>query len=243
MSEPAKKSNASEWLRHPVASVVIGFFLTGVVGGALTNYYTLQRAEAQRKQAQIEARTEAVTRLSALSTEQIARAEQLISALQSDTRAEDLDELVDLYQAASIRWRSEASPALIAAREVLPAEVYYRFRHRVKGEFRERFLDPLSTCISRSQKALKTGEPVDQILDDCKAARLLSQAGHCVDALMDLLYEIADGSIDDHDEAWIAEQRERHRERLAVACASPVAQHADGTTAAAPAGPEMDDPR
>lgn len=239
MSEPTRKSNAGEWLRHPVASVVIGFFLTGVVGGALTNYYTLQRAEAQRKQAQIEARTEAVTRLSALSTEQIARAEQLINALQSDTRAEDLDELVDLYHAASIRWRSEASPALIAAREVLPADVYYRFRHRVKGEFRERFLEPLATCISRSQQALTTGEPVDQILEDCKASRLVRQAGLCVDALMDLLYEIADGTINDHDEAWIAQQRERHRERLVVACASPVVLPADAATAAE--GPARED--
>jgi hypothetical protein len=231
LNEQSKPSVASAWLRHPLASVVIGFMLTGVVGGALTNYYTFKRTEAQRKQAQIEARTKAVTRLSALSTEQLVRAEQLIDALRSETRTRDLDELVELYQTASIRWRSEASPALIAAREVLPAEVYYRFRQRVKGEFRQRFLDPLERCVIRSQRALASGEPVGRVLDDCNAARLVEQAGQCVDGLMDLLYEVGAGTIEDHDAAWLEQQRERHRDRLAVACAAPVANDVDADAA------------
>jgi hypothetical protein len=227
LNAQSKNSGPGGWLHHPLAPVVIGFLLTGVVGGTLTNFYTLQRAAAERKQAQIEARTQAVTRLSALSTEQIPRAEHLLTALQSDTRGDDLDELVELYQAASIRWRSEASPALIAAREVLPADDYYRFRERVKGEFRDRFLKPLEVCITRSQDALKTGGSVSRVLDECEASQLVTQAGHCVDGLMDLLYEIAAGAIEDHDQAWIEKERERHRERLAVACASPVGRPAD----------------
>lgn len=226
MSE-SKKSFA-DVLKHPMANVIIGFLLTGVLGGALTNYYTTKRAEDARVQAQIQARKEAVIKLTGLNAEQIARAEQLMTALEAGNTQKDLVELAELYQAANIRWRSETSPALTAAREVLPPDVYYDFRARVKGEFRARFLKPLKRCLSMSQKAMAEGEPVANVLASCKARELLEGASTCSDALMDLLYELAGGTIDKHDDAWMRATRERHRARLKDACASP-ADGAGGT--------------
>ncbi|NEV62920.1 hypothetical protein [Thiorhodococcus minor] len=225
MSEPEKKSLADA-LKHPMANVIIGFLLTGVLGGALTNYYTTKRAEDARIQAQVLARKEAVIKLTGLNAEQIARAEQLITALEGGNTQKDLSELAELYQAANIRWRTETSPALTAAREVLPPDVYYSFRARVKTEFRARFLQPLRSCLSKSQEAMTQGQPVADVLASCQARELLEGASTCSDALMDLLYEIAGGTIENHSEEWIQETRERHRQRLKKACASPV----DGTS-------------
>lgn len=221
MSDQNPKRPLGDALRHPLANIVVGFLLTGVVGGALTNYYTQQRMQAARTQAQIDARKESIARLASLNAEHVARAEQLLRAIELGSDKDDIAELRELYEAARVRWRTETSPALLAAREVLPADAYYRFRSRLKTELGKRFLDPLQTCAQEAQRASAEERPVGDVLATCNAQALIEGAGNCTDVLMDLFYEIASGAIERRGKAWVEGLEGRHRERVAEACAAP----------------------
>jgi hypothetical protein len=228
MAGQEEKKGLGEVLRHPMANVVIGFLLTGVVGGALTNYYASKRSEEVRQQAMIQARKEAISNLSKLNAEHLARADKLLTAIETGTRKEDFEELRAMYDAANVRWRTETSPALMAAREVLPTDVYYRYREHVKTEFGERFLSPLEACIQVGRRAMDTGQPVAPVLESCGARALIRQAGRCTDAMMDMLYDLANGTINEHDEDWLRREQERHEQRLADACAAPGTETSGG---------------
>lgn len=221
MSDQNPKRSLADALRHPLANVVIGFLLTGVVGGALTNYYTQQRTQAARTQAQMDARKESIARLASLNAEHVARAEQLLRAIELGSGKDDVAELMELYEAARMRWRTETSPALLAAREVLPAEAYYRLRTRLKTELGKRFLDPLQTCAQEAQRALAQEDSVAEVLATCDAQALIEGAGNCTDALMDLFYETASGTIERKGDDWAERVEGLHRERIAAACAAP----------------------
>jgi hypothetical protein len=68
---------------------------------------------------------------------------------------------------------------------------------------------------------MSEGRSVADEFASCGARALIAQSGRCTDAMMDLLYETAAGTIEQHDDAWFREQRERHEKRLAEACAPP----------------------
>ena len=114
MSEQPEKKSLAEFLKHPTANLILGFVLTGVIGGALTNYYQFQRQVETQKLAQIKARKEAITGFSGLNAEHLAHAERLIRALEAGAKPEAVSELADAYETAQVRWRTETSPALMA---------------------------------------------------------------------------------------------------------------------------------
>lgn len=218
MTETEPKRLVSELLKHPMANVVVGFLLTGVIGGALTNYYTFKRTEQTHQQALIEARKETVTKLISLNAEHIARAKQLLSTFEEKQKPEDFDELKGLYEAARIRWQTESSPALLAAREVLPAEVYYEFRKRIQMKLQARFLDPLHACMSEAKLAYQEGRPAAPIVKSCGALDIVVGSERCIEGLMDMLYELAGGTIEQHDREWFRDLQQQYQPRLDEVC-------------------------
>jgi hypothetical protein len=63
---------------------------------------------------------------------------------------------------------------------------------------------------------MDTGQPVAPVLESCGARAPIRQAGRCTDARMDMLYDPANGTINERDEDWL-----RREQRLADACAAP----------------------
>jgi hypothetical protein len=76
-----------------------------------------------------------------LNADYLARAEMFLAAVDRGD-AGGAKELKAVFDDVAIRWRTETSPTLMAARDVLPPDVYVRFRDRLHAEFRERFLVP-----------------------------------------------------------------------------------------------------
>jgi hypothetical protein len=201
--------------------MVVGFLLTGVIGTAVTQYFTSQHKEHQRIQKLAEERKEVVAKLSSLNAEHLASAEQLLSALERGKSTDKLAEMRELYEAATRRWRTESHPALMIAREVLPEDAYYTFRDRLRNEVQRRFMEPFGDCLGRASLAQAGGESVADVLADCRARDHLEQAGRCGETLMDMFYDLAASTVEKRDEEWLREKRELHGKRVEDACALP----------------------
>jgi hypothetical protein len=107
----------------------------------------------------------------------------------------------------------------MAARNVLPNEKYYKFRGYMEKEYRTRFLVPIGRCLEQAGQAIKNGSPVAEVLSSCKAREYLEHAGNCNTALLDTLYEMAKGTIDGYSPAKLEEERQVHKQKIALACA------------------------
>lgn len=80
----------------------------------------------------------------------------------------------------------ESSPALMAARQVLPNEKYYRFREYTENKYRARFLIPISQCIEQVSQAKDDNSSIAAILQSCQIKEHLHQAGNCCSGLMEM---------------------------------------------------------
>ncbi len=57
MSQENKKPSLADLLKHPMANMVVGFVLTGVIGTGVTQYFTSKHKEHQRIQQLTQERT------------------------------------------------------------------------------------------------------------------------------------------------------------------------------------------
>ncbi len=218
MEDTEKKRSWVEILKHPTANMIIGFLLTGVLGAGVTNYYSMKRQQEAQHAEMVAANKEMVATLASLNAERQARAEMLLTALEEgDTSS--INELKKMYRESELRWKTESSPALMAARQVLPKEKYYRFRDYMENEYNARFLKPMTLCLKQASTAAASGGPVAEVLSSCRAQEYLDQASLCNVALLDILYEMAKGTIDDFSPEELKRQKEEHKERVKKSCA------------------------
>jgi hypothetical protein len=124
-----------------------------------------------------------------------------------------------VFDDAAVRWQTETSPVLMAARDVLPPEIYVQFRDRLSKEFRERFLVPFGQCLERGRKTLGEGGDVASLLADCRAREYLTQAGVCSQSLLDMLYELYGFTVDGRVDEALQENRGKYRAVVAKVCA------------------------
>lgn len=216
------EENKKSWaaiLKHPMANIILGFILTGVVGTSITNYYSKKGLEEKRYQQMVSAQQKAVNKLATLNADRLARAEMMLNGLESGKGKDKIEDLIKLYKQAELQWKTESSPVMMAARQVLPEDAYYRFRDYMRVEYQERFLDPLDSCMNQLSAAAHEGQATQPILESCGARQYLNGAGRCNQALLDVFYELAQGSIDGASKQAIDEQKEKHRQRLTSACA------------------------
>lgn len=213
-----EKKSLGDMLKHPLANVVIGFLLTGVLGTALTQYFIGQR-EKQARQSELAAtRKESIANLSALNAEYIARAEMLLAAVERGDLA-SAEDLKAMFDDASVRWKTESNPTLMAARDVLPSEVYMQFRDRVSEEFHDRFLSPIGTCLNDAKEKVAQGDDVATLLASCRVREYLEQASDCSEALLDMLYDLSGYTVGGQIEDALELNREKYRDAVAEACA------------------------
>jgi hypothetical protein len=212
------KRSTSALLKHPLTNVVIGFLLTGVLGTTLTQYYIVQREKHSKKVEMVTTRKASIAELSALNAEYLARAEMFLAAVERGDVG-SAKELKATFDDAAVRWQTETSPVLMAARDVLPPEIYTQFRDRLREEFRERFLVPVGQCLESARKVLDEGGDVAPMLADCRAADYLQQASTCSQSLLDMIYELSGYTVEGRVEEALKVNRERYGGALQEACA------------------------
>lgn len=221
MSESTKeKRSLGEILKHPMANVIVGFLLTGVLGTTITQYYLALREKQKQQHELAAARTESIAELSALNAEYLARAGMLLAATERGDK-DSAKELKAMFDDAAVRWQMEKPPALLAGRDVLPPDIYLQFRDNLDKGFRERFLIPFGECLEQAVGELTSGGNVAETLRDCKAENYLKQATACSRVLLDMLYELSGYTVDGRIEEALHANREKYHAALQQACSVP----------------------
>ena len=83
MNEKSREKRfLGEILKHPLANVVIGFLLTGVLGTSITQYYLALREKQKAQHELTVARKESIATLSTLNAEYLARAGRILAAVE-----------------------------------------------------------------------------------------------------------------------------------------------------------------
>ena len=91
------------FLRHPMATMLIGFVLTGIVGTILTNHFVNLRQKEAAAIERREVRRKVVLEASRLFSERLGHAEMLSIALESRAPREAIVRLKQLYDEAEAR--------------------------------------------------------------------------------------------------------------------------------------------
>jgi hypothetical protein len=221
MTDNAKeKKTLGEILKHPLANVVVGFLLTGLLGTTITQYYIALREKQAQQRELASTRKESIAELSALNAEYLARAEMVLAAIDRGDEG-SAKELKLTFDEATVRWQTEKAPTLMAAREVLPHEIYLHFRDKINAGFRERFLVPFGQCAKRAVDARSGHGDVAAILRECRAREYLAQASTCSQALLDMLYELSGYTVKGEIEKALQADRDTYRAALQQACSLP----------------------
>jgi hypothetical protein len=197
--------------------VIIGFLLTGVLGTTLTQYYIVQREKQSKKVELAATRKASIAELSALNAEYLARAEMFMAAVERGDAGSPKEHKA-VFDDSPVRWKTETSPVLMAARDVLPPEIYTQFRERLNKEFRGRFLVPFGQCLEGAWKVLDEGDDVTTALAECRAGEYLRQASTCSQSLLDMIYELSGYTVEGRVEEALKVNRERHSSALQEAC-------------------------
>ena len=215
-----EKKSIGEMLRHPLANVVVGFLLTGVLGTTITQYYLALR---ERQKAQYElalSRKDSIATLATLYAEYQAHAERLLNAMKQGDKAAAKERKLK-FDDAILRWQIEKPPTLLAIRDVLPEEIYTQFRDHLELKFRDQFLLPFGNCMESAVGELAAGNAAAGTLDDCGASALLLQAKACSRVLLDMLHELSGYTLAGRAEAAIQANNDKYRSALDQACSSP----------------------
>ena len=218
--ETKEKKTLGEILKHPLANVVVGFLLTGVLGTTITQYYIALREKQTQQRELATTRKQSIAELSALNAEYLARAEMVLAAIDRGDEG-SAKELKAMFDEATVRWQTEKAPTLMAAREVLPHEIYLQFRGKINTGFRERFLVPFAQCTKRALDVRSEGGDMAAILRECRAREYLAQASTCSQALLDMLYELSRYTVKGEIEKALQADRDTYRAALQQACSLP----------------------
>jgi len=215
--ETKEKKTLGEILRHPLANVVVGFLLTGVLGTTITQYYNALRAKQTQQHELATARKDSIEGLSALNAEYLARAGMLLAAIErgDETAAAKLK---GAFDDAALRWQIEKPPTLLAVRDALPEEIYIQIRDQLEQGFRDRFLVPVGRCLESAMEALREGRDVTGVLQACKAQNYLTQAKACSRVLIDMLYELSGYTVGGRPEEAMQANQTTYRHALQQAC-------------------------
>lgn len=220
-TEPAVEKKRSPsldaMLRHPLAAIVIGFLLTGVVGTAISDHLAEQRqreAEAARLR---DARRDAVRGLSQMYSERLMRMQMLMIAIDQHSPADVIKKVKGLYDEAEQKAAGERAANLLLVREVLGPADYDKWHSELETRVLRKRLVPLKECLEKATAAAIDGKDGAAILKQGNAEQLFQQIQAGSDAFVDGLYDLA-VATQSSSAADLTKARESVLKRIEQAC-------------------------
>jgi hypothetical protein len=208
----------TEWLRHPLVSMVLGFVLTGIVGTAITQHF-LDHREQEKLRAQVAAdRKQAIQQFSKLSQARNVRAEMMLKALRSDADGDELASFKQEYDKAYVEWSIERQSILLLFRDLLSAESAKLIEKNVTQSLGENIVNPIRNCLTDAIDKADDRATVKQIFLSCQIDELLDRSSACSLALAKAVSDLAGK----HSE-WISKEdkavaREEARDSIGKQC-------------------------
>ena len=207
----------TDWLKHPLVNVVVGFILTGVFGTAITQHFLDQRAK-ETLQAQIALdRKKAVQQFSELNESRKVRAEILLHALRSGDD-EELKSAKREYEKAYVTWSVEQQGVLLLLRDLLAREDHQLVKGRLQEVLVGKIFDPLRSCLTAAYAHRNDRAAAIKALDDCRANELLERSGTCARALAGAVSDLAGAHSAWASDGQSADLRKRARDSIQQAC-------------------------
>jgi hypothetical protein len=207
-------------LRHPLASMLIGFVLTGVIGTLLTNHFAELHQQEARAIEQRDARRKAVLEVSRLFSERLGRAEALSVAIEARASQEVIARLKQQYDDAEMRAVVVRQEGILLMREAMLESDFESLRSEIDRRLVAKRVQPLHDCLDRAGARAAAGSDGAAVLKECRSAQLLQEARACGDIVSDALYDLASlpaAKAADPD-AHAARVRAKNRDQIAQKC-------------------------
>jgi len=220
-STPKKRWAFSEdLLRHPMATMLIGFVLTGVVGTLLTNHFAELRQDEARALEQRDARRKAVLEFSRLFSERLGRAEALSVAIEARASKDVIGRLKQLYDDAEMRAVVVRQEGTLLMREAMLESDFESLRSEIDRRLVTQRVRPLHACLDRAGARALAGSDGAALLKECRSTQLLQESRACGDVVSDALYDLASlpAAKAANPNAHAAQVRAKNRDRIAQAC-------------------------
>lgn len=214
--EQARASRLAEWTAHPLASVIVGFVLTGVIGWGLTTWYGARekareqelsdrrarqtqeladkRAAHERdladRRAHYETSTRAVQEFSRTVYERYTGAMLLQSALMRPASSEEIERRKLDYDRAFAEWSTGNQANLFMIRKVMRRASYTEVEAGVEFELVP-ILREVDACLTRAYDTRKSSGGARAVLTQCDFTNRLQQSLDCSYHITNRLFEVA----------------------------------------------------
>jgi len=213
----SEKKSIAEMLKHPLANVIVGFVLTGVLGTSITQYYLVLREKQSAQYELAQTRKESIAALATLNAEYLAHAERVLATVDRGNKAA-AKEHMQKFDDAALRWQVEKPPVLLSTRDVLPEALYLQFRDQINARFRDQFLVPFGTCVSNAVDELAAGRDAAAVTKACRAREYLVQAKACSRDLLDMLHVLSGYTVEGDSGELLLINRDKYSAALQQAC-------------------------
>jgi hypothetical protein len=208
------------FLRHPLATMLIGFVLTGVVGTLLTNHFANLRQKEAAAIERREVRRKAVMEASRLFSERLGRAEALAVAIERRAARDVITRLRQQYDESEARAGVVRQELVLLMREALQESDFESLRSEIETRLAKQRIRPLRDCVDRAGLRALDGADGGVVVRDCRAYELVAQARVCGDVIADGLYDLASVSTLDPSDQRATDVRAKTQSRIEQACPS-----------------------
>ena len=178
------------WLRHPLASVIVGFLLTGVLGTAVTqNFLDRREREKLRSQATAE-RKEVLKKFSELVLARQTQALLLIEGVENNAPKKDLEKRKSDYDEAYKDWSIKLSGVMLLARDLLGPAKYAELEKNVEVRLRQNSFIPTRRCLRKLFTQMGDNQAALETIQRCDAKKMIEKSSACSHAIINGLYEL-----------------------------------------------------
>jgi len=211
-------ADRKSWLEHPLASIVLGFILTGVLGTAITQHF-LDRREQEKLRAQATLdRKQAIHQFSKLNEERKVRADMMLKALRSNSNDDELKTARQEYEKAYVTWSVERPSMLLLFRDLLSSENYQLVETRFTESLVGKIFSPIRLCLATSLGHGNDWEAVNRTLEACRIDELLELSSTCSLALAAAVSDLAETNSEWFATEDMVELQKRARDSIDEQC-------------------------
>lgn len=184
-------NKSTTWHRHPLLTILVAFFLTGIVGTVFTSNITQNQRLREIQRTEIEERKNAVREFSRAVYERRTRASMLFSALKRKAQIDEIKQRKNLYDDAFVEWNINHQANLFIIRDLMEESDYSKFEGFIEFRLVNNILGPIDRCLTSAyDEHIREGE-ANRILEACNITVLLQRALDCSYAITDELYRLS----------------------------------------------------